>query len=271
MRNLTATLCLTISVLLGSAGVSWSADFQKGETAYQSGDYATALREWEPLAKQGNASAQNNLGVMYATGKGVPYSGEQAFKWYSLAAEQGVPTAQHEIAFSLFHGLGAPKDRGAAFRWFTEAAKNGNARSHYFRGIIFEEEGRADLATMSYTLGAELGDTGSQFTLGRKYYFGSGTIQDYKAAFKWLALALAQGGRIVDPNAILLAILYRDGKGTHKDLIRAHMWLNLESSNGISDHSSELRDLLAEQMTPADISTAQNLARECVAKNYKGC
>ena len=64
MKHLTATICLTIAVLLGSVGVSESADFQKGVTAFQSGDYATALREWKPLAKQGNASAQHNLGVM---------------------------------------------------------------------------------------------------------------------------------------------------------------------------------------------------------------
>jgi hypothetical protein len=31
MKNLTATICLTIAVLLGSAGVSWSADFQGNE------------------------------------------------------------------------------------------------------------------------------------------------------------------------------------------------------------------------------------------------
>ena len=53
MRNLTATICLAVALLLGSAGVSWSQDFQKGLTAYESGDYATALREWTPLAKQG--------------------------------------------------------------------------------------------------------------------------------------------------------------------------------------------------------------------------
>ena len=49
MKRLTATLCLTIAVLLGSAGMSASADFQKGVAAFQSGDYATALREWMPL------------------------------------------------------------------------------------------------------------------------------------------------------------------------------------------------------------------------------
>ena len=62
MRNLTATLCLTIAVLLGSVGVSASADFEKGLTAAQSGDFATALREWKPLAEQGDAAAQSNLG-----------------------------------------------------------------------------------------------------------------------------------------------------------------------------------------------------------------
>ena len=45
MRKLTAILCLTLAVLLGSEGVSASADFQKGLTAYKSGDYATALRD----------------------------------------------------------------------------------------------------------------------------------------------------------------------------------------------------------------------------------
>jgi hypothetical protein len=57
MKNLTATICLAVALLLGSAGVSWSQDYQKGFAAYQSGDYATALREFTPLAKQGNAQS----------------------------------------------------------------------------------------------------------------------------------------------------------------------------------------------------------------------
>ena len=64
MKNLTAIICLAVALLLGNAGVSWSQDFQKGWITYQSSDYATALREWEPLAKQGDAFLQNNLEVM---------------------------------------------------------------------------------------------------------------------------------------------------------------------------------------------------------------
>ena len=44
-RFLAPILLLTLAVLLGSAGVLWSADFQKGYTAYESG-YGTSLGEW---------------------------------------------------------------------------------------------------------------------------------------------------------------------------------------------------------------------------------
>jgi len=60
----TVLFCLTSSI-------GWSADFQKGLAAAQKGDFVTALREWEPLAEQGDADAQFNLGIMYANGQGV--------------------------------------------------------------------------------------------------------------------------------------------------------------------------------------------------------
>ena len=97
MRKLTATLCLTLAVLLGSAGMSWSADFQKGVTAYKSGDYLTALREWKPLAIQGFAPAQNLLGLMCESGQGTPQDHRAAVKWYTLAAKQGLALAQFNL------------------------------------------------------------------------------------------------------------------------------------------------------------------------------
>ena len=89
MRRLLPILCLTLAVLLGSVGVSWSADFQKGLDAAKRGDYATALREWKPLAEQRNAVAQKDLSVMYAFGKGVPKDYVYAHMWGNLAAANG--------------------------------------------------------------------------------------------------------------------------------------------------------------------------------------
>ena len=101
MKNLTATICLAVALLLGSAGVSWSQDFQKGVTAYESGDYATALREWTPLAEQGHDVAQYFLGGMYNEGNGVPQDDKTAVKWWKLAAEQGLGIAQDELKTRL--------------------------------------------------------------------------------------------------------------------------------------------------------------------------
>jgi TPR repeat protein len=39
--------------------------FEDAGAAYDKGDYATALRLWRPMAEQGNAAAQFNLGQVY--------------------------------------------------------------------------------------------------------------------------------------------------------------------------------------------------------------
>ena len=127
MRNLTSTICLTIAVLLGSSGVSWSQNFQKGLTAAQSGDFATALREWTPLAKQGDASAQSLLGSMYNEGKGVPQDYKTAAKWWKLAADQGDAGAQYSLGLMYDNGQGAPQDYKRAVKWYRLAAEQGYA------------------------------------------------------------------------------------------------------------------------------------------------
>ena len=124
MRNLTATLCLTLAVLLGSAGMSASADFQKGLTAAQSGDFATALREWKPLAEQGNADAQRSLGEMYRQGNGVRQNYKTAAWWFRLAAEQGDAPAQVKLGEAYSSGNGVPLDNMYAYMWWNIAASS---------------------------------------------------------------------------------------------------------------------------------------------------
>ena len=53
---------LILIVLLGGAGLSANADLEKGWAAYDRGDYATALREWKPLAEQGDADCPEQFG-----------------------------------------------------------------------------------------------------------------------------------------------------------------------------------------------------------------
>jgi len=68
----------------------------------------------------------------------------------------------------------------------------------------------------------------------------------------------------------LLALRYYYGEGAFKDNVRAHMWLNISASQGRTDAQKD-RDLLTAEMTSSQIEQAQNLARECVAKEYRNC
>ncbi|MDP7424313.1 MAG: tetratricopeptide repeat protein [Rhodospirillales bacterium] len=136
MKRLLPVLCLTIAVFLGSVGVSWGADYQKGYAAYDRGDYATALREWKPLAKQGNFSAQYLLGVMYHNGKGVPQDDKSALKWFTLAAEQGYARAQYNLGVMYANGRGVIQDYVRAHMCFNIAASSGNKKASYNRDIV---------------------------------------------------------------------------------------------------------------------------------------
>ena len=132
-------------------------------------------------------------------------------------------------------GQGVPQDYKTAVKWYTLAAEQGNARA--------------------------------QFNLAVSFAKGQGVPQDYKTAVKWYTLAAEQGGAKAQHN---LAVSFAQGKGVVQDYVYAHMWANIASSNG-HDKGGKVRDLAAGLMTPSQIEKAQDLARECVAKNYKGC
>ena len=71
------TVC-TLALLLALGAPLAHAGFDEGHAAYQRGDYATALKELNPLAHAGDAAAQTAMGVLYRTGHGVPPGNKQA-------------------------------------------------------------------------------------------------------------------------------------------------------------------------------------------------
>ena len=118
-----------------------------------------------------------------------------------------------------------------------------------------------------FRLAAEQGYASAQTNLGFMYRNGRGVPQDDKTAVKWYTLAAEQGYAAAQYN---LGLMYANGRGVIQDNVYAHMWFNIAASSGNKD-AVENRDIIAERMTPADISAAQKLARECVSKKYKGC
>jgi TPR repeat protein len=73
-RFLAALLLLTL------ATSAWGQDYKKGMQAYEQGDYSTALREFRPLAEQGDNIAQWIIG-----------SAPPPLSWSTLIVSKGGP------------------------------------------------------------------------------------------------------------------------------------------------------------------------------------
>ena len=109
---------------------SWSANFDKGLVAAKNGDFATALKEWTPLAKQGDAKAQNSLGALYYKGLGVDQDYKTAAKWLALAAKQGSIVAQNNLGAMYYNGIGVDQDYKTAMKWHTPLPRSRGISKH---------------------------------------------------------------------------------------------------------------------------------------------
>ena len=85
---------LLLILCVCAAGPAAAGPLEDAIAASDTGDYATAIRLWRPLADQGNARAQYALGNIYRLGRGVPQDLLQAYVWYSLSAARGVESAK---------------------------------------------------------------------------------------------------------------------------------------------------------------------------------
>lgn len=136
-KLLTFLIALTFLFLfVGSPVVFANNDLIYGQGAYLNKDYKTAYKLFFPLAEQGDASAQNNLGVMYKNGQGVPQDNKEASKWFRFSAEQGNAFAQQNLGLMYFEGQGVPQDYVLAHMWWNLAGSNGNKNAVENRNIV---------------------------------------------------------------------------------------------------------------------------------------
>ena len=140
-----ARLILAVVIVLVAAP-AWAADLQTGADAYAQGDYATALKEWRPLAEQGIARAQSNLGSMYEYGEGVPQDDKEAARWYRLAADQGYAIAQSNLGLMYEYGEGVPQDDVQARMWLNLAAAQGDELARINRDRLTKQMTPVQLA-----------------------------------------------------------------------------------------------------------------------------
>jgi uncharacterized protein len=146
MRKIFVALLITLMLTASGSGADQPADgaigvdpLEDGVAAYQRGDFAAALRLFQPLAEHGDASAQSNLGVMYEQGRGVAQNYREAMRWFRLAAIQGNASAQSNLGVMYYKGQGIAQDYGEAMKWYRMAAEQRNLEAQFNLGVMYEE------------------------------------------------------------------------------------------------------------------------------------
>src|SRR5450756_814085 len=229
-------VCVCMFALTGQA-IADSLSDAKG--AYDAGDYAKAATLFRPLAEQGDASAQVVLGVMYDNGEGVLQDDKEAVKWFRLAADQGNADAQFNLGVMYDRGEGVHQSYKGAVKWFRLAADQGNADAQFYLGVMYDN--------------------------------GQGVPRDYTESVKWFRLAAEQGDAKAQAN---LGAKYDKGQGVSQDYALAYMWANIASAKAPASELQQIvryRDSIAKKMTTQQIAKAQQLAKKCTAKKFKGC
>ncbi len=215
--------------LLLMAPAAW-ADFESGLRAADRGDQRLAFWEWLFLALRDDRAAQFNVGAAYYNGDGVERDYGRAAEWYRRAAAQGHPRAEFLLGMMHEAGRGVPRDEQAAVEWFRLAARQGYPAAQHSLGVV--------------------------------YRAGRGVPRDVVEAGRWFLRAAEQGHV---PSQIRAGVMYEEGEGVAADLVQAYKWYRLASARLDTADRREIERLvqsLRGRMSPAELATAERLARE---------
>ena len=188
-------------------------------------DWKEVVKYYLRAANEGLPEACCNLGVCYATGRGVAQSPEQAVHWYSLAADKGLPRAQSNLAGCYASGRGVQQDWMLAATWFQKAA--------------------------------EAGDGAAACSLGAMHAEGKGVLHDGTAAAYWFHKAAKQGLHSAMFN---LALCYEQGTGCEPNPGKAVYWY-LKAAAGTSSLANLASERVAQlrQEFNVDVNQASNM------------
>ena len=211
------------------------------------GEDKKTFQELMKSAEQGDAEAQNSLGLMYNNGEGVTQDSEKAVEWFKKATEQGHAEAQFFLGTMCFTGEGGLKgNKEEGVKWIKKSAEQGHAEAQFLLGTMFGryegkleqniEEGKkwlrkaADQGHASaqdvlkeieefekktnHLLSAEEGDARAQFVVAGEYYSGICRVQDTDKAIFWYKKAAEQG---YIKAYYMLGVIY-DLKAMHDEL-----------------------------------------------------
>ena len=235
IRTLTLVAVLFSSGLFKNGIHAGEATLKAGVEAMNRGHYATALRAFRNLAKEGDAQAENNIGYLYERGLGVPQDYSKALKWYKLSADKSLPEAQYNTGLLYHYGYGVAKNQSEARKWFERAAKKGYTEAEYMMGQFFQN--------------------------------GWGVRTDGLKALAWYKRA-AKKGKI--EAQFMTGVMFLSGDAGKEEAVKGYAWAHVSMQNGY-EGAKEVLDYAELSMKDNQVKMAKALSKRCIVSKLRQC
>lgn len=197
------------------------AGVEDGIKAYQSGDYATALKEFAVAAEAEDAMGMHLLASLYYQGHGVEKDLQRAIALFEAAAAKGYHPSNTNLGIIYHMGTGVARDTEKALGYYMAAGKQGDPQATFNLGQIFRKgdgvEKDFKRAITYYSLAAQQGYLPAVSEYGLLFARGDGVEKDYVEAYGWIALAADAGDEIAKTNLAKL----EERLGDRLDLAKA--------------------------------------------------
>jgi TPR repeat protein len=220
-------------------------------------DYKKAYYIFRTLAENGDAEANNAIGMMYKQGLGLKQNDEKAFAYFQKAAEGKYAKAALNIAMMYKFGHGVEQNYAQFIEWLEKAGEMGYENTDYLFGYAF--------------------------------YKGQGKKQNYQTAFHYFE----KGAKKEDTACIyMLALCYFKGQGVNRDAEKGKYWMEKAADKGMSravdiiarnnsqtygektvDLRSNLNSAISNMIpaTYSNVANDKNMAASTMKGRWEGC
>ena len=99
--------------------------FEKADRLYNDGKFKEALNLFREIAKNGDDSAMDRIGTMYADGEGIEKNISKAIEWYKQSVSEGGLTSLYNLGlvYKCENNINESK------RWFSMALNEGDTEA----------------------------------------------------------------------------------------------------------------------------------------------
>ena len=178
------------------------------------------------------------IGKMHCYGLGTQQDYEKAFEWFLKSAQEGNRFAQYSLGNQYYYGNGTDKDLSQAFQWYMKSAEQGQPYAAY-------------AAAQMYNKGEYVSKDENQ---SQEYY------KQALAGF----LELESKNQADDNLYYKIGIMYKNGLGTQKDMIKAIEYFKRSAElNNTNAKRTIALEYLSGKHLEQDIEKGLEMLTEC--------